>query len=148
MSDGNSSANTVLLWAILLVLLFGASAFLTGLAWAAGIGAVLAVMVIVGTIVGSTIRGIILGIESLPNWLPKVPKALGVFFWGWLYWIGSPVLAPIGHWQKMNERGQRVGVIAAGFSLVWVFVVSLFFSLFAVVVPLLIIATVVGFLVG
>lgn len=126
MSDGNSSANTVLLAAILFVLLFGAGAFFTGLAWAAGIGAILAIMVVAGMIVGTIIRSIILGIKSLPNWLPKVPKALGAFFWGWLYWIGSPVLAPIGHWQRMSEERQRVGVIAAGFSLVWVFVVSVF----------------------
>lgn len=147
MSEESNGVTNFLLLAILFVLLFGAGAFLTGLAWVAGIGAVLGIVVIIGVVAASILRtlatGAIHGATSFNEWGPKVPAAIGSFFRGWLYWIGSPVLAPLGHWQKLNQdraAGQHVGIISASFSLAWVFVLSLFFCWVAVTVPLLIVA--------
>lgn len=206
MNETHCRAIIFLLAAILSVMLFGASAFLTGLAWLAGIGAVLGIVFLViagvakflgsireevvaaraerkpwiwllvawpGIVGGFVICGLaavrwmgggirygdaistvpyswvpvtlilagmaVAAIESAHEWLPKVPGRVAALLRGWLMLLGAPVLAPFGRWQSIREqraRGEVVGVVSAGLSILGTFLASLLVWIAAVSVPL------------
>lgn len=105
MNEAHSRAIVFLLAAILYVLLFGAGAALTGLAWVAGIVAavaVLAVLVYVARRVSSSLA-------AGAQWL--LTKGLAL-----------PIQAPLNEWRSIQERrsqGEHVGAVAASFTLLW-----------------------------
>ncbi len=126
MNEAHSRAIVFLLAAILCVLLFGASAVLSGLAWLAVIGAVLAVLAL-------------LFFVARRLW----PAAAELVRWFLTKGLALPVFAPLGEWRSIRERrarGERVGAIAAALTLLWTFVASVFVWSLFVCMPLLAVA--------
>jgi hypothetical protein len=81
---------------------------------------------------------IVAAIESAHDWLPKVPVRAAAFIRGWLMLIGGPVLGPLGCWQSIQEaraKGEQIGALSAGNSLIGTFAVSILLWLLAVLMP-------------
>jgi hypothetical protein len=107
------------LTAILLVMLFGASAVWSGLGW-------LAVIAIALAIIAVAIAVIPVAIAAMPGVLGYVAKLLV-----------APVVEPLRCWRSIRERrasGERVGPISASFEVLWTFVVSVFLWCFLVLI--------------
>jgi hypothetical protein len=106
------AAILLVLIAILLVMLFGASAVWSGLGWLAVIAIALAIIAV--------------AIAVIPGVLGYVAKLLV-----------APVVEPLRCWQSIRERrasGERVGPISASFEVLWTFVVSAFLWCFLVLI--------------
>ena len=115
MSEADNKAIVFLLAAILCVMLFGASAVLTGFVWVAVIGVVLLVIFGVAAVI--------------PNVLAYLAR-LAV----------APVLEPVRCWRSIREHqagGERVNPIVAGLEVLWTFVVSAFLWGLLIGIPLL-----------
>jgi hypothetical protein len=113
------AAILLVLIAILLVMLFGASAVWSGLGW-------LAVIAIALAIIAVAIAVIPVAIAAIPGVLGYVAKLLV-----------APVVEPLRCWQSIRERrasGERVGPISASFEVLWTFVVSVFLWCFLVLI--------------
>jgi hypothetical protein len=108
------------LFLILCVLLFGAGAVKAGLGLVAVIAVALGLLgVVVFAVVWAT---------------PKIPGALGGFLRGYVRFLGAPVLGPVAYWRTVDERrarGERVGVISVGLTLLWTFIVGVFVAAMA-----------------
>jgi len=128
----------LLLILILCVLLFGAGAVLAGFGWLAAIVATL--ISLYGLIVA--VAWIFVGVRDTA---PKFPGAAAAFFRGYAKILCAPVLGPIVEWRSISERRTRcehVGVVSMSFTLLWTFIVGLFLSWLAFVMPLLIVSAV------
>jgi hypothetical protein len=104
-------------------------------------------------------------IESAHEWLPKLhewvlkvpgriaaflralPGRIAALLRGWLMILGGPVLGPVRRWQAIRERrarGERVGAISAGLSLLAIFAESVLLWLGFVLIPVVIVTVVVA----
>lgn len=125
----------LLLILILCVLLFGAGAVLAGFGWLAI--TVVTLMLLYGLIVAAA--WLLVGIRDTA---PKFPGAAATFFRSYARILCAPVLGPSVEWRSISERrarGEHVGAVSMSFTLLWTFIVGLFLSWFAFVMPLLIV---------
>lgn len=126
----------LLLILIFCVLLFGAGAVMAGFGWLAA--AVVTLMALYGLIV--TAASLFVGIRDTA---PKLPGGAAAFFRGYAKIICAPVLGPSGEWRSFSERrarGEHVGAVSMGFTLMWAFIVGLFLSWMALLIPMLIVS--------
>jgi hypothetical protein len=59
--------------------------------------------------------------------------------------LGAPVLGPIDYWRSVSERrtrGEHVGTVSISFTFLWTFIVGVFLSWLAFIMPLLIVSAV------
>jgi hypothetical protein len=91
---------------------------------------------------------VVLLIESAHEWLPKVPKFSAKILRGWVMWLVSPIAGPMGHLQRLREmksKGEATGIFSDTVNLLWTFIVGLCFSLFAVTIGMLFVASLINF---
>jgi hypothetical protein len=125
----------LLLILILCVLLFGAGAVLAGFGW-------LVVIVVTLTLLYALVvatASIFVGVRDMA---PKLPGAAAAFFQGYVRFLGAPVLGPIAYWRSVSERrmrGEHVGAVSVSLAFLWTFIVGVFFSWLAFIMPLLIV---------
>lgn len=109
---------------------------LAGFGWLAATVGALAVLY--GLIVAAA--WLFIGIRDTA---PKLPGAAAAFFRGYAKILCAPVLGPSSEWRSISERrarGELVGIVSTSFTLVWAFIIGLFLSWMALVMPLLIVS--------
>jgi hypothetical protein len=128
----------VLLILILCVLLFGAGAVLAGFGWLVAIVATL--MLLYGLIVA--VAWIFVGVRDKA---PALPGIAAAFCRGYARILCAPAIGPIAEWRSISERrtrGEHVGAVSMSCTLLWTFIVGLFLSWLAFVMPLLIVSVI------
>jgi hypothetical protein len=124
----------LLLFLILCVLLFGASAVLAGFGWLAVIVLIFAslYLLIVAT------ASIFVGAARVA---PKVPGAVAAFLKGYAKILAAPIVGPVFYWRSVCERrarGEYVGAVSISLTFLWTFIFGIALSWFAFLIPLLI----------
>lgn len=125
----------LLLILILFVLLFGAGAVLAGFGWLAVIAVTLTLLYVLIVAMAS----VFIGVRETAL---KLPRA-AAFFRGYIRFLGAPVLGPIAYWRSVSERrarGEHVDMISTSFTFLWTFIVGVFLSWVAFVIPVLIVS--------
>ncbi len=72
----------------------------------------------------------------------KLQGAAAAFFRGYATLLGAPVLGPIAYWRSVSERRRRgvhVGAVSFSLTFLWTFIVGVFLSWLAFIIPLLIV---------
>lgn len=124
----------LLLFLILCVLLFGASAVLAGFGWLAAIVVILALLYLLIVATASIFVG-------AAHVAPKVPGAAAAFLKGYAKILAAPVVGPALYWRAVCERrarGEHVGVVSISLTFLWTLIVGMFLSWFAFLIPLMI----------
>lgn len=125
----------LLLILLLCVLLFGAGAVLAGFGW-------LAVIVVTLALLYALIVAVALVFVGVRDTAPKLPGAAAAFFEGYARFLSAPILGPIAYWRSVSERrmrGEHVGTVSISLTFLWTFIVGVFLSWLACIIPLLII---------
>ncbi|HLZ03652.1 MAG TPA: hypothetical protein VKR55_16085 [Bradyrhizobium sp.] len=128
----------LLLILILCVLLFGAGAVLAGFRWLAVIVVTLTLLYVLIVAVASVFVGV-------RDTAPKLPGAAAAFLRSYAKFLGAPVLGPIAYWRSVSERrtrGEHVGAVSSSLAFLWTFLVGVFLSWLACIIPLLIVSAV------
>lgn len=124
----------LLLILILCVLLFGSGAVLAGFGWLAVI--VVALTLFYALVVAAA--SLFVGARDTAH---KVPGVAAAFFRGYARFLGAPVLGPIAYWRSVAERrtrGEGVGAVLISLTLLWTFMIGVFLSWLALIIPLMI----------
>lgn len=149
----SSQAQTIifLLFAILLVLLFGAAVILQGAAAIVVIFIGLTVLIIVFSVIltiaseiftetATIVRQTPSIIRAVPNVIRAVPGFFQSFLRGWVKIVTAPVAGPADYWREMRclrAGGGRVNPAIVVVGTIYKFFVGLMMSYFAIILPAL-----------